>query len=157
MQRFDVLTSPTGPESAVRQYLTFLIGAEEYGVEILKVQEVKGYSAVTPLPNAPPQVKGLMNLRGTIIPVIDPRCRFGLPRVEYTRTNVIVVLAVGSKIMGLVVDAVSDVLSFSPNEIQETPDFGQPVEQRCVHGLARSGEKVVMLLDIDKVLGNSEE
>lgn len=151
MQRFDTLTQPASTRAGSRQYLTFLVGPEEYGVDILKVQEVKGYAASTPVPNVPSYVKGVMNLRGTIIPVIDARVKFGLEPVEYTRANVIVVLSVGPKVMGLVADAVSDVVSFAAAEVQPPPEFGDP-GSRWVEGLARAGDKVVLLLDIDRML-----
>ena len=93
------------------QYLTFRLGHEEYGVEILKVQEIKGYSAITPIPSAPAFLKGVMNLRGTIVPVVDLRSRFGMAAADYTPFTVIIVVTVGSRVMGLVVDAVSDVLA----------------------------------------------
>jgi len=136
------------------QFLTFLVGDEEYGLDILKVQEVRAHSAITPIPNAPDYVRGVMNLRGTIIPVVDLRARFGLNKVPYSRLNVIVVATVRTKTVGLMVDAVSDVLNFPPDEIQPPPDFGEAVHS--VSGLARSGEKVILLLDMDRILGNVE-
>src|SRR5271154_1024816 len=103
----------TGYAADLDQYLTFTLGAEEYGIEILKVQEIKGYSAITHIPNAPPHVKGVMNLRGTVVPVVDLRARFGMEAVEYSKFTVIIVVMVGEKIAGVVVDAVSDVLNIS--------------------------------------------
>ena len=136
------------------QFLTFLVGEEEYGLDILKVQEVKAYSAITPIPNAPDYVRGVMNLRGTIIPVVDLRARFGLSKAAYNRLNVIVVATIKSKTVGLMVDAVSDVLNLPQDEIQPPPDFGEAVHS--VSGLARSGEKVILILDLDRILGNVE-
>lgn len=134
------------------QYLTFTLGDEEYGIQILKVQEIKGFSPVTPIPNSPAYVRGVMNLRGTIIPVIDLRQRFELPTVEYNRFNVIIVVRVGARTMGLLVDAVSDVLNIAREDVQPPPDFGDRESTRTVSGLARARDKVVMLLDIDRFL-----
>ncbi len=147
----DTLTS-TDPH----QVLTFALGQEEYGVEILKIQEIKGFSAITPLPNAPPYVKGVLNLRGTIVPIVDLRKKFGLSEIEYTQFTVIVVVQVQGQIMGFVVDAVSDVLTVSGTDIQPTPDLHGQVDVSCLNGLAKAGEKLVILLDIDKILTTAE-
>ena len=134
------------------QFLTFALGQEEYGVQILKIQEIKGFSAITPLPNTPAYVKGVLNLRGTIVPIVDLRKKFGLPEVEYTKFTVIVVVQVQGQIMGFIVDAVSDVLTVTGSDIQPTPDLHGQVDTACLTGLAKAGEKLVILLDIDKVL-----
>ncbi len=141
---------------AAHQFLTFALGQEEYGVEILKIQEIKGFSAITPLPNAPPYVRGVLNLRGTIVPIVDLRKKFGLAEVEYTKFTVIVVVQVRQKIMGFIVDAVSDVLTVAGTDIQPTPDLHGQVDTTYLNGLARAGEKLVILLDIDKVLTAGE-
>jgi purine-binding chemotaxis protein CheW len=139
-----------------RQYLTFALGHEEYGVEILKIQEIKGYSAVTPLPNAPRYVKGVLNLRGTIVPIVDLRQKFGMPEEAYTQFTVIVVVQVQGKVIGFVVDAVSDVLTVGADAIQPTPDLHGQLDTSLLTGLAQTGEKLVILLDIDKVLTAAE-
>jgi purine-binding chemotaxis protein CheW len=138
--------------SDMHQFLTFALGQEEYGVEILKIQEIKGYAAITPLPNAPPYVKGVLNLRGTIVPILDLRKKFGLPEVDCTKFTVIVVVQVQGKVLGFVVDAVSDVLTVNAADIQPTPDIAGQFDTACLQGLAQSGEKLVILLDIDRVL-----
>ena len=138
------------------QFLTFALGQEEYGVEILKIQEIKGFSAITPLPNAPAYVKGVLNLRGTIVPIVDLRKKFGLPAVEYTKFTVIVVVQVQGQTMGFIVDAVSDVLTVAATDIQPTPDLHGQVDTTSLTGLAKAGEKLVILLDIDKVLTAAE-
>ena len=132
------------------QYLTFTLGNEEYGVEILKIQEIKGYSSITPIPNTPPHVKGVMNLRGTIIPVVDLRMKLGMAEASCTPFTVIVVVKVGAKTVGLVMDAVSDVLDVAKDDIEATPDFGVAVE--FISGLAKAGSRLIVLLDIEKVL-----
>jgi purine-binding chemotaxis protein CheW len=156
MEQLDALGNQASFTTEGSQYLTFTVGHEEYGVEILKVQEIKGYSAITPIPNTPDYVKGVMNLRGTIIPVVDLRAKFGMAATEYTQFTVIIVLTVGAKVMGLIVDAVSDVLNIPKADIQATPDFGRQVDARFINGMAKAGEKLVVLLDIDTVLGGAE-
>jgi purine-binding chemotaxis protein CheW len=138
------------------QYLTFRLGDEEYGVEILKVQEIKGYSSVTPIPNTPAYVKGVMNLRGTIVPVVDLRARFSLAETAYNQFTVIIVVTVGAKVTGLLVDAVSEVLNISKAEIQAAPDFGAQVQAHYINGIAKANDKLVVLLDIDRVMAGVE-
>jgi purine-binding chemotaxis protein CheW len=156
MQQLDVLTSQIGFTTDGNQYLTFSLGDEEYGLDILKVQEIKGYSAVTPIPNTPPYVKGAMNLRGMIIPVVDLRSKFAMADVRYNQFTVIIVVMVGVKVMGLVVDSVSDVLNIPQSDIQPAPNFGGQVDVRFISGIAKAGEKLVVLLDIDRVLVGDE-
>ncbi len=138
------------------QYLTFSLGQEEYGIEILKVQEIKGYSAITPIPNTPPHVKGVMNLRGTVVPVVDLRSKFSMETVEYSKFTVIIVVTIGAKIAGLVVDAVSDVLNIPASDIRPAPDFGSRTDTRFITGMANSGDKLAVLLDVDRLLGDEE-
>lgn len=140
----------------IRQYLSFALGAEEYGVEILKVQEIKGYSGITPIPNTPSHVRGVMNLRGTVIPVVDLRAKFGMEAREYTKFTVIIVVTVGTRIMGLVVDGVSDVLEIAETEIRPAPDFGARADTRFITGMAALGERLVVLLDINTLLSEQE-
>jgi purine-binding chemotaxis protein CheW len=156
MEQLDALSNQISFATDGSQYLTFRLGEEEYGVEILKVQEIKGYSAITPIPNTPVYLKGVMNLRGTIVPVVDLRAKFTMAEAEYNQFTVIIVLTVGTKVMGLIVDAVSDVLNIPRTDIQATPDFGAQVDARFISGMAKAGEKLVVLLDIDRVLGGEE-
>ena len=156
MEQLDALSNKISFATDGSQYLTFALGGEEYGVEILKVQEIRGYSAVTPIPNTPAYVKGVMNLRGTIIPVVDLRSKLAMQETEYSQFTVIIVVTVGTKVMGLIVDAVSDVLDIPRTDIQATPDFGAHVDARFINGMARAGEKLVVLLDIERVLGGED-
>lgn len=139
------------------QYLTFIMADEEYGVDILSVQEIRGWETVTPIPNAPSHVKGVINLRGTIVPIIDLRQRFGLKNVEYGPLTVVIVLKVatakGSRIMGIVVDAVSDVYSLSVDDMKSAPDLGDHVNTLYIKGLVSVNSKMVILLDINELLG----
>ena len=138
------------------QYLTFTLGNEEYGLEILKVQEIKGYSLITRVPRSPEFVKGVLNLRGTIVPVIDLRARFGLERRDYDQFTVIIVVVVAGRAMGLIVDAVSDVLNLPQSEIAETPEFSNRVDTKFISGMGRAGDKLIILLDVEKLLSSDE-
>ena len=138
------------------QFLTFTLGDEEYGVAILNVQEIKGYAPVTPIPNTPPWVRGVMNLRGTIVPVIDLRLRLGMPPVEYGPFTVIVVLAVDAKVVGAIVDAVSDVLTIPEADVQQAPQLGVGIDVRFVGGIAQAGQKLVILLDAEAMLRHDD-
>jgi len=135
------------------QYLTFALGQQSYGVEILRVQEIKGYTAITPVPRMPAHVKGVMNLRGTVVPVVDLRARFGMPAEDYTRFTVIIVVNVGERIAGLVVDAVSDVLDVDASEIVPAPDMGRGTDNSLLAGMAKAGDRLISLLTIDRVVG----
>lgn len=138
------------------QYLTFIMAEEEYGVDILCVQEIRGWESATPLPNAPPHIKGVINLRGTIVPIVDLRQCFGMAAIEYTAVTVVIVLKVetdkGSRIMGIVVDAVSDVYTLADTEMKSAPDLGDAVNTDYIRGLVSVDEKMVILLEIDKLL-----
>jgi len=141
------------------QYLTFLLAGEEYGVDILRVQEIKGWDNVTMIPNTPDYIKGVINLRGTIVPIVDLRARFSLETIPYGITTVVIVLRVnsdnGSRIMGIVVDAVSEVYNISEDALKQAPDFGQAISTDFVMGLGTIDEKMIIVLDIDHLLNSS--
>ena len=138
------------------QFLTFILAQEEYGVEILRVQEIRGWSKVTPLPNSPEHLKGVINLRGTIVPIIDLRERFYMESLDYGSTTVVIVVRIEAgdkeRIMGLVVDAVSEVYTLSNDQCQAPPEFGGKLEDRFVKALASVEEKMIILLDVDAFL-----
>jgi purine-binding chemotaxis protein CheW len=142
------------------QYLTFILAGEEYGVDILRVQEIKGWENATKIPNAPHYIKGVMNLRGAIVPIIDLRQRFNLDKLEYGPTTVVIVLRVHDeenvRTMGIVVDAVSDVYDIASENLRPAPDFGNDVSVDFVKGLATVEEKMVIILDIDQLLTSGE-
>jgi len=146
--------------SEAEQYLTFIMADEEYGVDILRVQEIRGWDNVTPIPNTPPHIKGVINLRGTIVPIIDLRERFGLEKTDYNATTVVIVLKVISdereRIMGIVVDAVSDVYNVGEDEMKPAPDFGNAVSIDFVKGLVTVDEKMLIILSIDEMLSSKE-
>ncbi len=145
-----------GIDTDGNQYLTFQLGEELYGVDILRVQEIKGYTTVTKIPNQPSHIKGVMNLRGTIVPIVELRTTFGMETIDYTMFTVIVVVVVRDRIMGLVVDSVSDVLSISKNDIQPPPEFGTKVDVSFLVGIAKSGDSLVALLNIDRLLTDGD-
>jgi purine-binding chemotaxis protein CheW len=152
--------STPAPAAAASQFLSFVLAGEEYGVDILKVQEIRGWVPVTQIPNTLAYVQGVLNLRGTIVPVIDLRLRFGLPKLDYSATTVVIVLSVagatGRRVLGAVVDGVSDVLNVAPDQIRPAPDFGSVVRTEFINGMASIGERMVILLDIDKLLTADE-
>ncbi len=133
------------------QYVTFTLGDGEYGIEILHVQEFKGYTAVTPVPNMPAHLRGVMNLRGIIIPVFDLRVRFGLPATlnEFT---VIVVAVINGRTVGLVVDTVSDVIDIDSSAIQQTPEFSARADSAFLKGMAKRGDRLVILLALEQLV-----
>lgn len=139
------------------QYLTFIMSTEEYGVDILRVNEIRGWEKTTPLPNSVSYVKGVINLRGAIVPIIDLRERFGIQNLEYGQTTVVIVVQVeskqGERIMGIVVDAVSDVYSVSDDQKKPAPEVAGNGSSSFISGLVSVNEKMVILLDIDHLLG----
>ncbi len=142
------------------KYLTFVLATEEYAVDILRVQEIKGWTKVTQIPNTPDYICGVVNLRGTIVPIIDLRLRFNLSRMEYGTTTVIVVVKVLSghkeRVMGIVVDAVSDVYDVEEEAIKPAPEFGSVISTEFIRGLITVDEKMVIVLDIDGLLNSAE-
>ena len=150
------LNQQTGLTTDGSQYLTFQLGDELYGVDILCVQEIKGYTTVTRIPNTPPHIKGVLNLRGTIVPIVELRTKFSMPTIDYTMLTVIVVVVVRDRIMGLVVDSVSDVLIIDRKDVQPPPQFGAKVDVSVLTGIGKSGDKLVALLNIDRLLTESE-
>ena len=155
------ISAETGDEQQGDEYLTFISGDESYGVDILRVQEIRGWETVTRIPNSPTYVRGVLNLRGAIVPVFDLRERIGLSSIEYSKETVVVVLRVNSQIgersMGIVVDAVSDVLNARSESIRHTPKFSHEIATEYIAGLAESDGKMVMLLDVDKLLNYDVE
>ena len=141
------------------QYVTFVCGDVEYGVEILRVQEIKGWEGVTRVPYTPPYLLGVMNLRGVIVPVIDLRARLGLASRPFDSSTVVIVvrvdLAVGEKTVGIVVDAVSEVYNVADDAVKPTPDLGAGADDACVSGLTSVDDKMVMLLDLNRLVASS--
>jgi purine-binding chemotaxis protein CheW len=144
----------------VGKYLTFQLAAEEFGIRVLKVREIMGLQQITAVPQTAAHIKGVINLRGKVLPVIDLRLKFGLPAAEYTQRSCIIVTQVQGEsapvLMGIVVDGVSEVLNLAASEIEDTPDFGEEVSGQYLLGMAKVKGKVKILLDIDKVLSIQE-
>jgi len=141
------------------QVLSFILGQEEYGVDILRVQEIKGWEKTTPIPNTPKYVMGVINLRGAVVPIIDLRVRFGLNEMTYDETTVVIIVrsedsAGVQKIIGLVVDGVSDVYAINKKELQTAPDMSGTVQSEYIHGLATINEKLVIILHVDPLIND---
>ncbi|MGB1091572.1 MAG: chemotaxis protein CheW [Oceanobacter sp.] len=143
-----------------QQYLTFIMAEEEYGVDILAVQEIRGWEESTLIPNAPDYLKGVINLRGTIVPIMDLRLRFGLPKVEYSPVTVVIILKMddssSSRVMGIVVDAVSDVYTISSGNTRKAPELSEDENSEFIRGLVNVNEKMVILLDVASLLRLSD-
>jgi purine-binding chemotaxis protein CheW len=143
------------------QYLTFVCAGEEYGIDILRVQEIKGWDGATHVPHTPAYILGVMNLRGLIVPVVDLRARFNLEQRPFNASTVVIVVRVrcsmAEKTVGIVVDAVSEVYTFAAEAIMPLPEVGDKIDGACVSGLASAADKIVMLLDIDTLIAASIE
>lgn len=142
--------------NTVREYLTFALATEEYAVDILDVQEIRSYEAVTPIHGLPALVKGIINLRGDIVPVVDLRIKFKLGSPRYDGTTALIVLNMAGRIVALVVDGVSDVVALAPSQIRPAPQFGAVMDTRFLSGLGTLGERMLILLDIAQVLSSEE-
>ncbi|MBD9355679.1 chemotaxis protein CheW [Methylomonas albis] len=154
------MTADLVSDQQVEQFLTFELEGEAYGIEILKVQEIRGWEPIRKIPNTPNFVKGALNLRGSIVPIVDLRERFQMEKVEYTPVTVVIVMSVntpsGVSVMGIVADAVSDVLDINLSDIKETPNLGSKINTQYMRGMFVGKKNMVMLLDVDKLL-NPEE
>lgn len=141
---------------STREYLTFTLGDEEYGIDILKVQEIRGYDAVTKIANSPDFIKGVINMRGVIVPIIDMRLKFHLGQVEYNEFTVVIILNINGRIVGLVVDGVSDVIALRGDQIQPPPEFGSVLDTAYIDGLATLDERMIIMVDIEKLMTSQE-
>lgn len=138
------------------EYLTFTLGDEEYAIDILKVQEIRGYDAVTRIANTPDYIKGVINMRGVIVPVVDMRLKFHLGNATYDQFTVMIILNLGQRIVGMVVDSVSDVVALKPDDIRPAPDFGASFDTQYLLGLASVGERMAIVVDIEKLMTSQE-
>ena len=139
-----------------REFLSFKLGAEEYGIDILKVQEIRGYEKPTRMANVPEYIKGVVNLRGIIVPIIDMRIKFRLSSVEYNEFTVVIILNVSGRVLGIVVDGVSDVTTLEPEQIKPAPDFSAQLDTGYVIGLGTLDERMLILIDIEKLISGRE-
>ena len=143
-------------QNAAEEFLTFTLGSEEYAIDILKVQEIRGYDAVTKIANTPDYIKGVINMRGVIVPVVDMRLKFHLGNATYDQFTVMIILNLGQRIVGMVVDSVSDVIALNADEIRPAPDFGSTFDTQYLLGLASVGERMAIVVDIEKLMTSQE-
>ena len=138
------------------EFLTFTLGNEEYGIDILKVQEIRGYDAVTRIANTPDFIKGVINLRGVIVPIIDMRIKFRLGNAEYNEFTVVIILNIANRVAGMVVDGVSDVISLSQEQIRPAPELGSALDTNYITGLGTVEERMIILMDIERLMSSRE-
>lgn len=134
------------------EFLAFTLGTEEYGIDILKVQEIRGYDAVTSIANSPNFIKGVINLRGIIVPIVDMRIKFNIGNVEYNEFTVVIILNIGRRIVGMVVDGVSDVITLTKEQIKSAPEFGSAFDTEYLTGLGTIDKRMLILVDIEKLM-----
>jgi len=139
-----------------QEFLTFTLGTEEYGIEILKVQEIRSYEQVTKIANAPEFIKGVVNLRGTIVPIVDMRIKFNLGAADYTQFTVVIILNVAGRVVGMVVDSVSDVIALGSEQIRPAPDFSSSFDVEYITGLGTVDERMLILVDIEKLMSGRD-
>ncbi len=157
-QAANIVTESSDPVTShmANEFLTFRLSGEEYGIEILKVQEIRGYDSVTQIANAPEFIKGVVNLRGIIVPIIDMRIKFKLGNADYDQFTVVIILNVAGRVMGIVVDGVSDVLTLETEQMRPTPEFGSVIDTEYIMGLGTVEERMLILIDIEKLMSSSD-
>ena len=141
-----------GAAAGTNEFLTFRLGSEEYGIDILKVQEIRGYDHVTKIANTPEFIKGVINLRGTIVPIVDMRLKLKLGNADYNEFTVVIILNVSKRVVGMVVDSVSDVIMLAPDQIRPAPDFSASMNTKFIRGLATVEERMIILADIEQLM-----
>lgn len=144
------------PTVAARELLSFTLGAENYAIDILKVQEIRGYEAVTRIANSPAFIKGVVNLRGHIVPIIDLRVKLGLGEARYDASTVVIILNVLGRVLGIVVDSVSDVIALAPDAVKPAPEFGATLDTRYIEGLANLDSQLLIVVDIERLMGSRD-
>lgn len=146
----------TRDSARIHEFLAFKLGQEEYGVDILRVQEIRSFEPPTRMANAPAFILGVVNLRGVIVPIIDMRIKFGLDEVKYDSFTVVIVLNIGRQIIGMVVDGVSDVITLTPEQLRPVPEFSAAIESKHVLAIGSVADRMLILLDIEKVMSSAE-
>jgi purine-binding chemotaxis protein CheW len=149
------LAAAAAPTS-IREFLAFKLGSEEYGIDILRVQEIRSYEKPTRIANAPDFIKGVVNLRGVIVPIIDMRLKFNLQQASYDHFTVVIVLNIGQRVMGMVVDAVSDVITLSPEQMRPVPEFSAGMASEHLLAIGAVDERMLILVDIEKLMSGAE-
>jgi len=148
----DASAAPT----SIREFLAFKLGSEEYGIDILRVQEIRSYEKPTRIANAPEFIKGVVNLRGVIVPIIDMRLKFNLVQAHYDHFTVVIVLNIGQRVMGMVVDAVSDVITLAPEQLRPVPEFGAGMASEHLLAIGAVDDRMLILVDIEKLMSGAE-
>ena len=156
MHAVQTIVSNASTEVQGREFLSFRLGAEEYGIEILKVQEIRGWETPTAIANTPVFIKGVINLRGIIVPIVDLRLKFRLGEAKYDEFTVVIILSVAKRVVGIVVDAVSDVITLTPQQIRPAPEFGASLDTRFITGLGTVGERMLILADIERLMTSAD-
>ncbi|MCX8146274.1 MAG: chemotaxis protein CheW [Azovibrio sp.] len=156
MERMQGVNPQAEAELASSEFLTFTLGQEEYAIDILRVQEIRGYEKPTQIANAPAFIKGVINLRGIIVPIVDLRIKFHLAQVDYTPFTVVIILNVANRIVGIVVDSVSDVIRLGPAQIRPAPDFSASFDTRYIQGLATVEGRMLIVTDIEQLMLSPE-
>lgn len=146
-------TMPAGTPTSIHEFLAFKLGREEYGVDILRVQEIRSFELPTRMANAPAFILGVVNLRGVIVPIIDMRIKFGMEEVKYNSFTVVIVLNIGKQVIGMVVDGVSDVIALSHEQLRPVPEFSGSLDSQNLLAIGSVGDRMLILLDIEKVMG----
>jgi purine-binding chemotaxis protein CheW len=152
--------SPAASSSAaatrIREFLAFKLGGEEYGIDILRVQEIRSFEQPTRMANAPAYILGVVNLRGVIVPIVDLRIKFNQAQVAYDEFTVVIVLNIGQQVLGMVVDGVSDVITLTPEQLRPVPSFSSAISQEHVMAIGSVGERMLILLDIEKLMTSAD-
>ncbi len=142
--------------TTLREFLAFKLGAEEYGIDILRVQEIRSYEEPTRIANAPAFIKGVVNLRGVIVPIVDMRLKFRLERADYDSFTVVIVLNIGHRVVGMVVDAVSDVITLTPEQLRPVPEFNSAIESDHLLAIGAIEQRMLILVDIEKLMTSAD-
>ena len=142
--------------TSIREFLAFKLGNEEYGIDILRVQEIRSYEEPTRMANAPVFIKGVINLRGVIVPIMDLRMKFNMEQVKYDSFTVVIVLNIGGRVVGMVVDGVSDVITLTPEQLRPAPEFSSAIGNDHLLAIGSVGDRILILLDIEKLMSSSE-
>ena len=142
--------------TSLREFLAFKLGAEEYGIDILRVQEIRSYEEPTRIANAPAFIKGVVNLRGVIVPIVDMRLKFNLEQARYNSFTVVIVLNIGARVVGMVVDAVSDVITLTPEQLHPVPEFNSSIASDHLLAIGTVQDRMLILVDIDKLMTSAE-
>lgn len=150
------METDNGATHAVLEYLTFMLGEETYGIDILKVQEIRGYDVVTRIANAPEFMKGVINLRGVIVPIVDMRIKFDVGEATYHEFTVVIIMNVLNRVIGMVVDSVSDVVALRAEQIRPAPEMGAALDTHYITGLGTQDDELLILVDIEKLMSSKE-